>query len=67
MPRQVIDITDETQVTHLITFPIDDHFAAFHNGIIMNEGDEYSLGPDPDEITLLFVPSVGDCLELRRM
>lgn len=50
-----------------VTFPIDTHFAAFHNGIIMNVGDEYEFGPDAGEITLTFTPLLGDYLEFGRI
>lgn len=62
-----IVIIDPDQLIYEVPFPIDHRFAAFINGIIMNEGDEYVLGPNSGEITLGFSPNIGDLLDFRRL
>ena len=60
-------VTDADQLVYPFTIPQDEHFSAWLNGLLMNEGDEFSFGPGPGQITLTENPSVGDILEFRRL
>lgn len=62
-----ITITDPAQLVYPYTFPKDDRFALFLNGLLLNEGDEFDFGPGPGQITLAVAPKVGDRLEFRRL
>lgn len=67
MPRRSITVTDDGQLTYVVGIPVDAHFAAFINGSLLNDGDEFVFGPEAGEITLTQAPSIGDVLEFRRL
>lgn len=60
-------VTDDTQVIYSFTIPQDAYFSVWKNGILMNEGDEFTFGPEAGQITLTQNPSVDDVLVFRRL
>jgi hypothetical protein len=62
-----LTVTDPDQLTYPVPMVIDGHFALFQDNILLVEGTEYSLGPEPGEITLSTNPRVGDVLDFRRL
>lgn len=61
-------VDDADQVVYKVPFPIDDNLSAFVNGELVNLDGEFSLGPEPDEVTFIDdLLDIGDTVEFRRL
>jgi hypothetical protein len=65
---ELFQVEDPDQLVYELRLPIDEHTSIFLNGELLNLDGEFSVGPEPNEITFVAdLLDVGDTLEIRRL
>ena len=68
MAYELLEVEDADQLVYDVRLPIDEHTAVILNGELLNLDGEFSVGPEPNQITFVAdLLDVGDTLEIRRL